>query len=77
MTATPQMRGGMYIGLSYATSEKFVFDKDGVVQNTDLRNYPTLRYGEQRTEYLIDFIETPAIDERYGARGIGEYGVIG
>ncbi|WP_438312951.1 xanthine dehydrogenase family protein molybdopterin-binding subunit [Sporosarcina sp. FA9] len=77
MTATQQMRGGMYMGLSYATSEKFVFDKDGVVQNTDLRNYPMLRYGEQPAEYHIDFIETPAVDGPYGARGIGEYGVIG
>ena len=35
MTATQQMRGGMYMGLSYATSEKFIFDEQGVVQNPD------------------------------------------
>ena len=77
MTATQQMRGGMHMGLSYATSEKFVFDNQGVVLNTDLRNYPMLRYGEQPAEYLVDFIESPAVDGPYGARGIGEYGVIG
>ncbi|ARD47727.1 xanthine dehydrogenase family protein molybdopterin-binding subunit [Sporosarcina sp. P33] len=77
MTAAQQMRGGMYMGLSYATSEKFVFDDNGVVQNSDFRNYPMLRYGEQPAEYHIDFIETPAIDGPFGARGIGEYGVIG
>lgn len=76
-TATQQMRGGMYMGLSYATSEKFVFDIKGVVQNVGLRNYPILRFGEQPAEYLVDFIESPAIDGPYGARGIGEYGVIG
>lgn len=77
MTATQQMRGGMHMGLSYATSEKFVFDDQGVVLNTGLRNYPMLRYGEQPAEYLVDFIESPAVDGPYGARGIGEYGVIG
>ncbi|MCZ2258129.1 xanthine dehydrogenase family protein molybdopterin-binding subunit [Sporosarcina sp. G11-34] len=77
MTATQQMRGGMHMGLSYATSEKFIFDEKGVVQNSGLRNYPMLRYGEQPAEYIVEFIETPAADGPYGARGIGEYGVIG
>lgn len=77
MTATQQMRGGMYMGLSYATSEKFVFDELGVVQNTGLRNYPMLRFGEQPADYQVDFIESPAADGPFGARGIGEYGVIG
>ncbi len=65
------------MGLSYATSEKFIFNDQGVVLNTGLRNYPMLRYGEQPAEYLVDFIESPAVDGPYGARGIGEYGVIG
>ncbi|WP_203249124.1 xanthine dehydrogenase family protein molybdopterin-binding subunit [Sporosarcina beigongshangi] len=76
-TATQQMRGGMYLGLSLASSETFIFDDKGIPQNPDLRNYQMLRFGEQPTEYLVDFIETPAIDGPYGARGIGEYGVIG
>lgn len=77
MTATQQMRGGMYMGLAYAAIEKFVFDGEGLVKNNDLRQYGTLRYGEQPEEYTVDFIETPAADGPYGARGIGEYGVIG
>ncbi|WP_186670406.1 xanthine dehydrogenase family protein molybdopterin-binding subunit [Sporosarcina sp. BP05] len=77
MTATQQMRGGMHMGLSYATSEKFIFDEQGVIQNAGLRNYPMLRYWEQPAEYLVEFIESPAADGPYGARGIGEYGVIG
>ena len=76
-TASQQMRGGMYMGLSYATSEKFVFNDKGIVQNTNLRNYPMLRFGEQPEQYLVDFIESPSLDGPYGARGIGEYGVIG
>ena len=71
------MRGGMHMGLSYATSEKFVFNDKGIVQNGNLRNYPMLRYGEQPAQYLVDFIESPSMDGPYGARGIGEYGVIG
>ncbi len=76
-TATQQMRGGMYLGLSFASSETFNFDDNGVTQNPDLRNYQMLRFGEQPGEYLVDFIETPSVDGPYGARGIGEYGVIG
>ncbi|WP_052704671.1 hypothetical protein [Clostridium botulinum] len=26
--------------------------------------------------YLVDFVETPHLDGPYGAKGIGEYGVI-
>ncbi|WP_026575248.1 xanthine dehydrogenase family protein molybdopterin-binding subunit [Bacillus sp. UNC438CL73TsuS30] len=76
-TATQQMRGGMYLGLSFASSESFHFDENGVVQNTQLRDYQMLRFGEQPAEYLVDFVESPAADGPYGARGIGEYGVIG
>lgn len=75
--ATQQMRGGMYLGLSFASSETFAFNNEGIVQNPQLRTYQMLRFGEQPLEYLVDFIESPAADGPYGARGIGEYGVIG
>jgi len=77
MMATQQMRGGMSLGLSFASSEGFVFDQQGIVQNPQLRTYKIMRFGEQPDEYIVDFIETPNIDGPYGARGIGEYGVIG
>jgi len=77
MMATQQMRGGMYLGLSFASSESFHFDKNGVVENADLRNYHMLRYGEQPVDYVVDFIETPFVEGPYGARGIGEHGIIG
>ena len=53
------------------------FNDKGIVQNANLRNYPMLRFGEQPEQYLVDFIESPSMDGPYGARGIGEYGVIG
>ncbi|MBS4210272.1 xanthine dehydrogenase family protein molybdopterin-binding subunit [Bacillus sp. FJAT-50079] len=76
MTATQQMRGGMYLGLSFASRESFLFNEEGIVLNPQLRTYPIIRFGEQ-PEYVVDFIETPTVDGPYGARGIGEYGVIG
>ncbi len=75
--ATQQMRGGMYLGLSFASSEGYVFDEEGIVLNPQLRTYQMLRFGEEPCQYLVDFIESPSADGPYGARGIGEYGVIG
>lgn len=77
MTATQQMRGGIFLGLSIASGESFEFNDQGVIQNPDLRTYQLMRFGEQPGEYIVEFIETPAEDGPYGARGIGEYGVIG
>ncbi|WP_106497342.1 xanthine dehydrogenase family protein molybdopterin-binding subunit [Lentibacillus sp. Marseille-P4043] len=74
--AIGQMRGGMYLGLSWASRESFTFDDAGRVLNPKLRSYDTLRFREA-PEYLVDFVETPLVDGPYGARGIGEYGVIG
>lgn len=76
-TAAQQMRGGMYLGLSFASSETFLFDEKGVVLNPQLRTYQMLRFGDQPGEYVVEFVETPMEDGPYGARGIGEYGVIG
>lgn len=77
MMATQQMRGGMYLGLSFASTESYIFDENGIVLNPQLRNYQMLRFGEQPEEYLVDFVQTPSLEGPYGARGIGEYGVIG
>src|SRR5699024_3213413 len=74
--AIGQMRGGMYLGLSWASRETFMFDTYGKVLNPQLRSYDILRASES-PEYKVDFIETPLIDGPYGARGIDEYGVIG
>ncbi|MBC2581632.1 xanthine dehydrogenase family protein molybdopterin-binding subunit [Clostridium sp. DJ247] len=71
-----QIIGGMSMGLSFANREEFIFDNEGVIKNISLRTYRVIHYGEN-PEYLVDFVETPEIDAPYGARGIGEYGVIG
>ncbi len=74
--AKGQISGGMNLGLSFASRESFLFTDKGTIQNKQLRTYKIMRFGEN-PEYLVDFIETPQIDAPYGARGIGEYGVIG
>lgn len=74
--AIGQMRGGMYLGLSWASRESFTFNDKGIAQNDQFRSYDILRLSES-PQYLVDFVETPLVDGPYGARGIGEYGVIG
>ena len=74
--ARGQVVGSIGMGLSFASKEGFVFNERGHTQNGDLRSYKLLRYGEQ-PEYLIEFLETPQGDGPYGARGLGEQGVIG
>jgi CO/xanthine dehydrogenase Mo-binding subunit len=74
--ATGQIMGGMSMGLSWASREHFVFDEMGRVLNNQFRHYKLTHYGEN-PEFLVDFVETPYLDGPYGARGIGEYGVIG
>lgn len=74
--AIGQMRGGMYLGLSWASRESFTFDENGIVLNPNFRSYDVLRASES-PKYTVDFVETPLVDGPYGARGIGEYGVIG
>ncbi|MDR2022453.1 MAG: xanthine dehydrogenase family protein molybdopterin-binding subunit [Hungatella sp.] len=75
-TARGVVMGGMCMGLGLGTSEDFVCNEEGIVENTSFRTYKMIRYGEN-PEYLVDFVETPQIDAPYGARGIAEHGIIG
>lgn len=68
--------GGMSMGLSLAASEAFLYNQEGIMENLGLRTYLPLRYSES-PEYLIEFVETPEKDGPYGARGLGEHGLIG
>ncbi|WP_313582625.1 xanthine dehydrogenase family protein molybdopterin-binding subunit [Lacrimispora sp.] len=75
-TARGVVMGGMCMGLGLGTSEDFVYDEDGIVEDTSFRTYKMIRYGEN-PEYVVDFVETPQIDAPFGARGIAEHGIIG
>ncbi|MBV7509596.1 xanthine dehydrogenase family protein molybdopterin-binding subunit [Bacillus sp. sid0103] len=75
-TALGQVMGAMSMGLAFAGRETFYFDDLGRVLNAQLRTYRPLRYGEN-PNYLVGFVENPQIDAPYGARGIGELGLMG
>jgi CO/xanthine dehydrogenase Mo-binding subunit len=74
--AKGQVLGAMSMGLSFAGRETFEIDRYGIIHNPQLRTYRPLRYGEH-PEYIVDFVETPQLDAPYGARGIGEHGLLG
>lgn len=74
--AIGQVMGAMSMGLAFAGRETFYFDELGRVLNPQLRTYRPLRYGEN-PEYLVGFVETPQLDSAYGARGLGEHGLLG
>jgi CO/xanthine dehydrogenase Mo-binding subunit len=74
--AQGQVMGAMSMGLNFGSSETFVFSEEGKVLNPRLRTYVPFRYGDH-PEYIVHFLETPHIDGPYGARGVGEHGLIG
>lgn len=74
--ARGQVVGAMAMGIGYSTREAFEYDGRERVLNGSLRDYKLLRYGEH-PEYIVDFVETPQGDGPFGARGLGEQGIIG
>ncbi|KMY45198.1 aldehyde oxidase [Bacillus sp. FJAT-27916] len=74
--AEGQVMGAMSMGIAFAGRETFYFDLWGRVQNPQLRTYRPLRYGEH-PQYICRFLETPHVEASYGARGLGEHGLLG
>jgi CO/xanthine dehydrogenase Mo-binding subunit len=74
--ARGQIVGGMAMAIGFTIREGFLFDSRGRVQNRTLRDFKLPRYGEH-PEYIVDFLETPQSDGPFGARGLGEQGVLG
>jgi len=74
--ALGQVMGAMSMGLSFANRETFEFNDRGQVLNPTLRDYHVIRYGEN-PEYVAEFIENPCLEAPYGARALGEHGLIG
>ncbi len=75
-TAHGVITGGMCMGFGLATREEFLYNNEGKLQDTSLRTYKLIRYGEQ-PKYEVEFVEEPQIDAPFGIRGIGEHGIIG
>ncbi|ADU30289.1 xanthine dehydrogenase family protein molybdopterin-binding subunit [Evansella cellulosilytica] len=74
--AMGQVTGAASMGLAFAGRESFIFNEKGIVMNPQLRTYRPIHYSE-RPEYVVDFIETPHIEAPFGARGVGEQGLLG
>ncbi len=74
--ARGQIVGAMAMGIGYTMREALEFDSRQRVLNRKLRDYKLLRYGEH-PEYTVEFVETPQNDGPFGARGLGEQGIIG
>ncbi|MFP4484369.1 MAG: xanthine dehydrogenase family protein molybdopterin-binding subunit [Spirochaetaceae bacterium] len=74
--ARGQVVGAMAMGIGYTTREAFEFDNRERILNGKLRDFKILRYGEH-PEYVVDFVETPQRDGPFGARGLGEQGIVG
>jgi CO/xanthine dehydrogenase Mo-binding subunit len=74
--ARGQIAGAMCMGLGFAGGEAFSFDGRIRLLNGALRDFKIPRYGDH-PEYIVDFLETPQRDGPYGARGLGEQGILG
>ncbi len=68
--------GGMSMGLGLGSRESFDYSPQGAILDTSLRTYKMLRFGGH-PQYLVDFIETPQMDAPFGARALGEHGIVG
>jgi xanthine dehydrogenase molybdenum-binding subunit len=69
-----QMEGSIHMGLGYALTEDFPVE-DGRLINTTIKSLRVLRAHQMpRIETL--FVETPDPETAYGARGVGEIGLV-
>jgi CO/xanthine dehydrogenase Mo-binding subunit len=71
-----QVVGAMAMGIGFTTKEAFLFDSRERVVNASLRDFKILRFGEH-PHYDVDFLTTPQKDGPFGARGLGEQGILG
>ena len=69
-----QMEGSIHMGLGYALSEDFPCDA-GALVNTTLKSLGVLR-AHQMPDVECIFIEEPDPETAYGARGVGEIGLV-
>lgn len=74
--ADDQLVGGLAQGLGQALMEEIVYDGDGQLVTGSLMDYALPR-ADDMPEVVLDRIETPALTNPLGAKGIGEAGCIG
>jgi xanthine dehydrogenase molybdenum-binding subunit len=69
-----QIEGAIHMGIGYALSEELVI-RGGTIQTEDVRSLGVLR-AHQMPEVEVIFVEEPDPDTPYGARGVGEIGLV-
>lgn len=69
-----QIEGAIHMGLGYALTEEFVVT-GGRIQSVDVHSLQVLR-AHHMPEIEIIFIEEPDPETAYGARGVGEIGLV-
>jgi CO/xanthine dehydrogenase Mo-binding subunit len=74
MAAEGQIHGGIHMGLGYALSEKLVVEEGQILSSTFM-DYALFR-ADDMPEIAVRFIETADAEGPFGAKGLGESGVI-
>jgi CO/xanthine dehydrogenase Mo-binding subunit len=74
LAAEGQVHGGVHMGLGYALSERLVV-QDGQVLTSSFMDYALLRAADM-PQLVVRFIETVDAEGPFGAKGLGESGVI-
>ncbi len=69
-----QIEGAIHMGLGYALTEEFVVE-GGQIQSKDIKSLHVLR-AHHMPEIETIFIEEPDPETPYGARGVGEIGLV-
>ncbi len=74
MAAEGQVHGGIHMGLGYALSEKLVV-REGQILSATFMDYALFRAADM-PEIAVRLIETDDAEGPFGAKGLGESGVI-
>ena len=69
-----QLQGSIHMGLGYALTEEFLLE-GGYVKSRDIRSLGVLR-AHHMPEVELIFIEEPDPECPYGAKGVGEIGLV-
>src|SRR5207249_8811133 len=74
LAAEGQIHGGIHMGLGYALSERLVVE-DGQIFTSSFMDYAILR-ADDMPDITVRFIESVDAEGPFGAKGLGESGVI-
>jgi CO/xanthine dehydrogenase Mo-binding subunit len=74
LAAEGQVHGGIHMGLGYALSERLVV-REGQILTASFMDYAILK-ADDMPELVVRFVESDETEGPFGAKGLGESGVI-